>query len=109
MTNPFDAALTVFVAATQAKLDAHYAGEPTPTLSVDPDGRKYVRVVSSGHGQRSVFAFVERSTGNVLKAEGWKKPAKHARGSVYVNAGQDAVHVYGVNYLNGPAAYKAKS
>lgn len=45
-------------------------------------GPRYVRVVRADP-QRSVHCFVERSTGAVLKAEGWKKPAKHARGNIY--------------------------
>lgn len=46
-------------------------------------GSKYIRVVSSSHGSHSVYCFVDKATGDVLKAAGWKKPAKGARASIY--------------------------
>lgn len=42
------------------------------------DGAKYWRVVRGS----SAWCFVDRDTGDILKADGWKKPAKGARGSV---------------------------
>lgn len=48
-------------------------------------GAKYDRILwSDSYGtdyrpSRSVYAFVERSTGALLKAEGWKRPAKGVR------------------------------
>lgn len=69
------------------------------TLSIDPNGKKYIRIVVSGNGMgRSVHCFVDRATGNVLKAEGWKRPAKHARGSIYI-LGQEGVGRFGAHYL----------
>jgi hypothetical protein len=92
-TPEFNEALVAFLNTTQARLDAEYArnygGYPAaPQLTVDP-GVKNVRVVASGPAQRSVFCFIRIADGAVLKADGWKKPAKHARGSIHVNAGQD--------------------
>lgn len=43
-------------------------------------GSKFVRVVARGGGTRSVWCFVEKATGDILKAEGWKKPSKIRRG-----------------------------
>lgn len=64
-------------------------------LTVDPNGKKYLRI----NGGRSVYCFIEIATGNVLKAEGWKKPAKGIRGSIYANdfAGY-GVTEYGARY-----------
>jgi hypothetical protein len=42
------------------------------------EGQKYWRVVRGN----SAWCFVCRETGDILKADGWKKPAKGARGSV---------------------------
>lgn len=97
----FNKALDVFVAATQARLNDDYARN-SPTLGV-PDltaerGSKYVRIVKSGGGSRSVFCFVRIADGAVLKAASWKAPAKGERGSIYVKAGQDAVNSYGAHY-----------
>lgn len=43
------------------------------------EGRKYDRIVVNYNSHRCVFAFVERATGNLLKAATWKVPAKDAR------------------------------
>ena len=45
-------------------------------------GRKFDRVVIAYPGEsqsRSVHGFVERETGKLFKAAGWKVPAKNAR------------------------------
>jgi hypothetical protein len=45
-------------------------------------GSKFVRVIRT-HGNNeggSVACFVEKATGLILKAEGWKKPSKINRG-----------------------------
>ena len=70
-------------------------------LTIDPGGRKYIRIVSEHKlygGQRSAFCFVEKSTGNVLKCAGWKTPAKHARGNIH-KVGKEGVGEYGALYL----------
>jgi hypothetical protein len=41
--------------------------------------RRYWRIVMVNYGQRSVHAFVDPTTGDVLKAAGWKSPAKGVR------------------------------
>lgn len=96
----FNVALEAFIAATQAKVNKNHEDYPgyAPTLTAEP-GRKNVRIVATGTGSRYVFCFVRIEDGAILKAAGWKAPAKHSRGSIYVNAGQDAVGVYGANYL----------
>jgi hypothetical protein len=98
----FNLALAAFVAATQEKILTNYGpsypAALLPRLSVDR-GRLNVKIVSTSGTSRSVFCFVRIADGAVLKADGWKKPAKHARGSIYINQGQDAVGPYGANYL----------
>jgi hypothetical protein len=100
----FNAALDAFVKATQQALIDHYERNYTrvwaPRLTVER-GLKNVRIVANDNSgsSRSVFCFVRIADGAILKAAGWKAPAKHARGSIYVNAGQDAVGIYGANYL----------
>lgn len=55
--------------------------DPSIRLSFEP-GKKYIRVVEERPGQRSVFCFLEASTGAILKAAGWKAPAKGIRGYI---------------------------
>lgn len=53
--------------------------------SLDRPGAKNVRIVMDRGGDRfgrSVHAFVELETGALLKAAGWKAPAKGPRGNV---------------------------
>ncbi len=59
-------------------------------------GKRYNKVV---HGE-SVYCFVDRNNGDVLKADGWKAPAKHARGNIYDEAnGLKFMGPYGPAYL----------
>jgi len=56
------------------------------SYSLDNPGKKYQRVVMhtrpGGHGD-SVAFFIDRNTGDVLKAAGWKAPAKGVRASLF--------------------------
>lgn len=45
-------------------------------------GGKFIRLVITLGGQRSVHAFVDKSNGDLLKSAGWKAPAKGARGNL---------------------------
>lgn len=63
--------------------------EPNWEIIVAEPGRKYVRLVSTnetkpegGYTRRSAFAFIDLTNGDILKPDGWKKPAKHARGNI---------------------------
>jgi len=57
---------------------------------------KYLRVVRD----RSAWAFVDKTTGDILKPASWAAPAKHARGNIFDQAGGMAhIGPYGPNYL----------
>lgn len=61
-------------------------------------GQKYAKLIVKG----SVFCFVDMASGNVLKAAGWKAPAKGVRGNINdASDGMNAVNVYGANYITG--------
>jgi hypothetical protein len=50
------------------------------TFTCDTPGKRFVRIVMTARGgQRSVHAFYDIKNGDVLKAAGWKAPAKHVR------------------------------
>lgn len=90
-----------FLARAQTMLDKHHADSPTakPVLSTMVGG-KNIRVVITTWGQRSVFCFVDRATGDVLKADGWARPAKHARSNINADDfGMSGVTAYGGVYL----------
>jgi hypothetical protein len=81
--------------------DAHYAvlGK-LPPLEV-MDGQRYVRVVSRDSGNsRSVYCFIDKSNGDILKAATWKAPAKHKRSNLNdEDYGLSGVGQYGAKYL----------
>lgn len=54
------------------------APEDRPNILVE-SGSKYFKLVADYGHQRSVHSFVDRVTGDVLKAASWKSPAKGAR------------------------------
>lgn len=102
-----DGRIPVFVAAVQAKTD-EYTTRNFPNSKPDvisapfPWGAKYIRIVRADvHGtSRSVHCFIDRSNGDILKAAGWKAPAKHARGNIFANdVGMSCMEAYGPKYL----------
>ena len=56
------------------------APNSTPYKFYIESGRKYHKIVmETGNGNRSVHAFVDRTTGDVYKAASFKASAKHVR------------------------------
>lgn len=43
-------------------------------------GPRFIRLVMTNYGSRSVHAFVDRANGDLIKAAGWKAPAKGVNG-----------------------------
>lgn len=89
-----DADLTDWLEYAQHVVDIDYAKfmperlDMTPTLRFDniTDRTKYARifVADDRREQRSVWGFINLENGDVLKADGWKKPALNfARGNIY--------------------------
>lgn len=100
----FDRALQNFVDYCQMLVDEANAKMSTgsyqhrATISTEP-GRRYVRLVRTNEsGGRSVHCFVDKTNGNVLKAAGWKAPAKHARGNIFGKF-EGSMSEYGAVYL----------
>lgn len=92
-TPEFYAALEAFRAAAEVKASAR----ATVPLTLE-EGPKKVRVVKNCSG-KAVFCFVDKATGDILKAESWSSAAKGKRGSIYDDDhGASAVTEYGANY-----------
>lgn len=102
-----DRRIAAFVAGAQEIINDHFAANfsnLTPTkLTAEPGPGRYVRIVAtrdSGEGQRSVWAFIDQTTGDVLKPAGWKEPAAGSRGNVFdEGAGLTGVTPHGPPYL----------
>lgn len=98
------AAIGTWVARAQRVIDDEWARSknvgPTPVLSVDPKGRRYVRILRKDRPEHlfgSVFAFIDLTTGDVLKPDGWKRPSPIPRGNVLdEKGGMQCVGAYGI-------------
>ena len=83
-----------FVQKCQVIVDEHmkqYSWEQKLSMS---KGRRYDKIVStdtSSHAQPSsrVWGFIDKTNGDILKPESWRKPAKHARGNIYESPSVD--------------------
>lgn len=77
--------LQAFAAAITADYFAgrpHIGNEHSYSIGFEK-GKKYIRVVRTSFGQRSVHSFIEIENGNIWKAASWKVPAKnHPRGKI---------------------------
>lgn len=91
-----DADLAALCDAVNAKRAAYWerAGYTSPrALCVFEKGPRYARLILEGRTasgevfERSAYGFVELSTGILLKAAGWKGPAKGPRGHISGGAG----------------------
>ena len=87
MNASFATALDHFVQQAQELVDSYYSKHcpnSSRPLLVAETGRRYVRIVRvDGAHARSVYAFVDTTNGDILKAASWKAPAKGTRGSIY--------------------------
>ena len=105
----FDDALAAFVAGVQEMIDTHFAANYknlSPNKLSVQRGKRYVKIVTTcinasdgSEGQRSVWGFIDNSNGDILKAAGWKAPAKHARGNIFSANQFENVNEHGPNYL----------
>ena len=77
-------------------------------LSVNK-GRRYDKIISEDVGtssnQTSVWAFVDKTNGDILKPATWKAPAKHPRGNIYESDSMQFIGPYGPAYMDTIKSY----
>lgn len=97
----FANALRKFVEIAQSVIDDNWDGDARfkSILSIDPKGKRYARIVRNDASGQSVYCFVDKTNGDILKAASWKTPAKHARGNIFDENPGDAITEYGAKYL----------
>ncbi len=100
--------LSAFVAAISKKISDHdRASFSNPalirTVEACPGGRKFARLATVSLGSRSAYLFIDLTTGDILKPDGWKSPAKGARGNIRAGSADNwwngACGPYGAAYL----------
>jgi hypothetical protein len=95
--------IEAFRAALEAMLAAHHTtarnvGTP-PRVLIMP-GARYARiVVEDNPSSRYAYGFIEFATGNLLKSDGWKTPARHPRGNLRNAEPLSGCGPYGMAYL----------
>jgi hypothetical protein len=76
-------------------------------ISIETEaGPRYIRVIRTIRSRasheitsRSAYCFIDKSNGDVLKAAGWKAPAKGARSNIFAaDHGLSGVTEYGAVY-----------
>lgn len=72
-------------------------------------GSKYIKIISedvgNGSNSRSVWGFVDKSNGDILKPAGWSKPAKNNRGNIFDENPLLFIGQYGPAYMNKVKEY----
>lgn len=83
MNEDFKNRIEAFVSGLQAIIDEEYHGRKI--VSYDT-GRRYVKIVSTLNGdQRNSYCFIDKETGQVLKAASWSSPSKTCIGNINTN------------------------
>ena len=91
--------IEIWVKCCQGLVDKHrklnYPGLCPQVLKIRW-GKRYAKIIQEG----SVWAFVDMTTGDILKPASWKAPAKHARGNILDGKmGMGWMTPYGPAYL----------
>jgi len=88
-----------WIKGCQITVNKHYHEDLQPLEAPDlriVDGKKYIKIVK----EDSVWAFINKQNGDVLKPAGWRTPAKHARGNIFDDQnGLSSIGPYGPAYL----------
>jgi len=80
--------------------------DKVPSLAAEKlvisQGSRYIKISRIGPSVNSVWSFVDRTNGDVLKPATWRAPAKHARGNIFdQSGGMASMTSFGPAYLRG--------
>lgn len=100
----FESHLDTFLKAMQAMVVDYYKRmqytmEPGTLTPINM--KRYVKVAMVEKVSRSAWCFVDKETGDILKAASWAAPAKHARGNIGDPGSWVGFTPYGPQYIRG--------
>lgn len=100
----YETALSRFIEAlTNREIEykkTHFKGNLEPATFEVHSGRVFDKVVRVDNGH-SVYCFINKTTGGIVKAASWKapEPKKRERGNIFNVNPLDGCDIYGVVYL----------
>ena len=100
--NDFDKKFDEFLIGCQKIVDEGTRNLGWRTTLSTRKGSKYIKILAedSGHGNRRVWGFVEKSNGDILKPESWSRPAKNNRGNIFDEDPLLFISKYGPAYMD---------
>jgi hypothetical protein len=69
---------------------------PGYKLMVEELNVRFRLVITSSYESRSVYGFVDKTTGNAYKAASWKAPAKGVRGNIFDDSGVACCQLFSI-------------
>ena len=104
MTVTYETALSNFLSALTARELVHNTTKfpmLTPAVFSVMPGRKFDKIITVRQGSRSVYAFVRKSDGAIVKPASWKapEPTHRERGNIYGVIPLAGTGIYGVDYI----------
>lgn len=92
-----------FVRKCQELLNDHNRNHSWETMLTIKNGRKYDKMITNQstdtHATR-VFAFINKTNGDILKPATWNSPAEHNRGNIYDENPMLFIHWTGPAYMD---------
>ena len=100
-----------FLRECQLLVDDHMRNYHWEERLIIHKGRRYDKIVVESIGDATephntrVYAFVDKTNGDILKPATWKAPAKHARGNIYEDDRMQFMTAYGPAYMDSIKDY----
>ena len=107
--NDFDKKFDEFLEGCQKIVDESMRNYSWERKLTARKGSKYIKIIAEEVGEnmnsRTVWGFVERSNGDILKPANWKSPAKHNRGNIFDEDPLLFIGQYGPWYISEMKKY----
>ena len=111
--NNFDKKFDEFIVGCQKIVDEGMRNYSWDHKLITRKGSKYIKIISEDcnrpggdrSNRRTVWGFVDRSNGDILKPANWNRPAKHNRGNIFDENPLLFIGQYGPAYIDQMKKY----